>query len=104
MVLLQTSPGRRFWVHVVPYLVRSPFAVRRPRSHPVPRLAALYDIHGNLPALDAALADVAKSSVDRIVIGGDVIPGPMPRDCLERVLSLGMPTDFIHGNGERAVL
>lgn len=42
------------------------------------RVAALYDIHGNLPALEAVLADVQCDHVDRIVIGGDVLPGPMP--------------------------
>jgi putative phosphoesterase len=68
------------------------------------RIAALYDIHGNLPALDAVLADVAREHVDRIVIGGDVVPGPMPRETLERLRSLEPPVDFIIGNGELAVL
>ena len=36
------------------------------------RVAALYDIHGNLPALDAVLAEVDDEDVDRMVIGGDV--------------------------------
>jgi putative phosphoesterase len=68
------------------------------------RVAALYDIHGNLPALDAVLADVRAANVDRIVIGGDVLPGPMPRETLERVLALDLPTDFIIGNGDREVI
>src|SRR5438045_6626150 len=68
------------------------------------RIAALYDIHGNLPALNAVLADVARKHVDRIVIGGDVVPGPMPRETLERLHSLEPPVDFIIGNGELAVL
>src|SRR5205085_10377362 len=68
------------------------------------RIAALYDIHGNLPALNAVLADVARNRVDRIVIGGDVVPGPMPRETLERLRSLELPVDFIIGNGELAVL
>ena len=46
------------------------------------RVAALYDIHGNLPALDAVLAEVRAAGVDRIVVGGDVLPGPMPRETL----------------------
>jgi Icc-related predicted phosphoesterase len=41
------------------------------------RVAALYDIHGNLPALAAVLAAVEDEGVDRIVIGGDVVPGPL---------------------------
>jgi putative phosphoesterase len=67
-------------------------------------LAALYDIHGNLPALEAVLADVATSNVDRIVVGGDVLPGPLPEQCLDRLLSLATPVLFIHGNGDREVL
>jgi putative phosphoesterase len=68
------------------------------------RVAALYDIHGNLPALEAVLADVRRAEVDRIVIGGDVLPGPMPRETLDRVLDLAPPTEFIRGNGDRVVL
>jgi predicted phosphodiesterase len=67
------------------------------------RIAALYDIHGNLPALDAVLAELRRERVDRVVIGGDVVPGPMPVECLERVLELGLPTDFIRGNGDREI-
>lgn len=68
------------------------------------RVAALYDIHGNLPALDAVLADVARVGVDRIVVGGDVVPGPLPRECVDRLLALDVPVDFIHGNGDREIL
>lgn len=65
------------------------------------RVAALYDIHGNLPALEAVAAEVRLARVDRIVIGGDVLPGPMPRECLDLLLGSGIPTDFIIGNGDR---
>ena len=41
------------------------------------RIAALFDIHANLPALDAVLDEVRHADVDRIVLGGDVLPGPM---------------------------
>jgi predicted phosphodiesterase len=68
------------------------------------RIAALYDIHGNLPALDAVLADVRRADVDQVVVGGDVLPGPMPRETLECLRNLDMPVQFIHGNGELAVL
>src|SRR5262245_36228556 len=68
------------------------------------RIAALYDVHGNLPALDAVLADVRKAGVDRIVVGGDVLPGPMPRETMERLLALNLPTQFIYGNGDLAIL
>lgn len=68
------------------------------------RITALYDIHGNLPALEAVLVEVLRSSVDRVVVGGDIVPGPMWREVLERLLSLDLPVDFIQGNCEVAVL
>ena len=42
------------------------------------RVAALYDIHGNLPALEAVLADVERAAPDLVVTGGDVASGPIP--------------------------
>ncbi len=68
------------------------------------RVAALYDIHGNLPALEAVLRDVREACADRVVVGGDVVPGPMPRACLERLSGLDVPVRFIRGNGEQDVL
>src|SRR4051812_4422558 len=68
------------------------------------RVAALYDIHGNLPALEAVLANIRDLEVDAIVVGGDVVPGPMPRETLARLQELDLPTQFIRGNGELAVL
>jgi len=74
------------------------------KSHADVRVAALYDVHANLPALDAVLAEVRETSVDVIVFGGDIIPGPMARETLSRVLDLDIPARFIHGNGELAAL
>ncbi len=68
------------------------------------RVAALYDIHANLPALEAVLRDVGQANVDQIVIGGDVLPGPMPGETLRRLLGLELPVHFLYGNGELAVL
>ena len=65
------------------------------------RIAALFDIHANVPALEAVLAEVREAHVDHIVIGGDALPGPMPRECLDLLYSLDDPTDFIIGNGDR---
>lgn len=65
------------------------------------RVAALYDIHGNLPALEAVLADVRAAGVDRIVIGGDIFPGPLAREVLHHVRSLDIPVHYIRGNGDR---
>jgi len=67
------------------------------------RLAALYDIHGNLPALEAVLADVRRAGVDGIVVGGDVVPGPMPRETMACLQELDLPVQYISGNGEREV-
>jgi predicted phosphodiesterase len=62
------------------------------------RVAALYDIHGNLPALDAVLAELPE--VDAIVVGGDVLPGPLARETLDRLASLPN-THYVMGNGDR---
>lgn len=68
------------------------------------RVAALYDIQGNLSALDAVLDEIRHAGVDRVVVGGDVLPGPMPRETLTRLLELDLPVQFIYGNGERVAL
>jgi predicted phosphodiesterase len=68
------------------------------------KIAALYDIHGNLPALEAVLADVRAANVDHVVIGGDVLPGPMPRACLDALYALTIPATFIMGNGDRETI
>jgi predicted phosphodiesterase len=67
------------------------------------RVAALYDIHGNLPALDAVLGEVERAGVDRILIGGDIVPGPLPSETIERLRALGDRAVFVRGNGDRAV-
>ena len=68
------------------------------------RIAALYDIHANVPALEAVLAELRRERVDDVVVGGDVLPGPMPRETLALLSRLEVPVHFIHGNGELAVL
>ena len=68
------------------------------------RIAAIYDIHGNLPALEAVIEEARREKIDQIVIGGDVLPGPMPRETLAYLLNLDIPVSFIRGNGEDAVL
>ena len=65
------------------------------------RVAALYDIHGNLPALEAVLAEVERERVDAIVVGGDIASGPpQPREVVELVRSLPN-THCIRGNADR---
>ena len=65
------------------------------------RVAALYDIHGNLPALEAVLAEVEREGVDAIVVGGDIAAGPpQPREVVELVRSLPN-AHVIRGNADR---
>ena len=70
----------------------------------VMRVAAIYDIHGNLPALEAVLQDIAQAEVDHVVVGGDVVAGPMPRETLACLLDLTIPVRFIQGNADREVV
>ena len=65
------------------------------------RVAALYDIHGNLPALSAVLADVDAIGVDAIVVGGDVASGPMPVETLDALRARG--ARFVRGNADRVL-
>lgn len=67
------------------------------------RVAALYDIHANLPALEAVLAEVYNSRVDHIVVGGDVFPGPMPSEVLDLLRDQPLPIEFLFGNGDVAL-
>lgn len=66
------------------------------------RLGLIADIHGNLPALDAVLAEIRREGVDRIVCLGDISLGPQPAAALERVRSLGCPV--IMGNWDAWLL
>jgi predicted phosphodiesterase len=70
----------------------------------VSHVAALFDIHGNLPALDAVLADLQRLNVDELIVGGDVFPGPMAIEVLARLRGLDIPVRFISGNGDRVVV
>jgi predicted phosphodiesterase len=64
-------------------------------------LALLYDVHGNLPALEAVLSDAHDRGADRYFIGGDVaLFGPWPQDTTARLRELE-PATWIRGNGER---
>ena len=67
-------------------------------------LAALYDIHGNLQALEAVLHEVRKVAADLIVVGGDALPGPMPVETLDLLAALDLPVRYLTGNGDRETL
>jgi predicted phosphodiesterase len=73
------------------------------------RVAVLADIHGNLPALEAVLADIDRldsqhahgRAVDAIVLNGDIADGPLPLATLDRLAALGDRAVWVSGNGER---
>jgi len=67
------------------------------------KIAVVSDIHGNLPALEAVLADIAAQAVDTTVNLGDILSGPLwPAETADRLMALGLPT--LAGNHERQVL
>jgi putative phosphoesterase len=67
-------------------------------------VAALYDIHGNLPALRAVLADAAREGVGGFVIGGDVASGPLPAETIDQLMVLAGQAQFVQGNADREVV
>jgi predicted phosphodiesterase len=67
------------------------------------RVAVLSDIHGNLPALLAVLAEIDAERIGQVVNLGDIVSGPLwPRETAERLMPRGWPT--IAGNHERQTL
>ena len=67
---------------------------------PLRRVAAFYDIHGNLAALEAVLAEIEG---DAIVVGGDIVGGERPREVLDRLRSLEH-VHWVRGNVERELV
>jgi predicted phosphodiesterase len=64
-------------------------------------LALLYDVHGNVSALEAVVADARAQGADRWVMGGDyTLFGPEPEETLAQLRSLS-PAIWLRGNGER---
>ncbi len=68
------------------------------------RVAVLCDIHANLPALHAVLAEVEEAQVDLIVFGGDVAAGPLPVETIELLAGYGGPARFVRGNADRRMV
>ena len=63
-------------------------------------LALFYDIHGNLPALEAVLEDARGAGAERYLLGGDyALFGAWPAQTVERLRELD--AEWIRGNGER---
>lgn len=65
------------------------------------RVAVVADVHGNLPALRAVLADVEDEQVDALVVAGDVVGGAYPRETLELLAGRPERVVWIRGNAER---
>jgi predicted phosphodiesterase len=68
------------------------------------RVAVLSDVHGNVPALEAVLADVNDAGVDLVVFCGDLTWGPEPERTIDIVRSRIDSTVFIRGNADRAII
>jgi predicted phosphodiesterase len=65
-------------------------------------LALIYDVHGNLPALEAVLEDARDQGVSRFVLGGDyALFGPLPSETVEVLRGLGDAATWIRGNVDR---
>ncbi len=67
------------------------------------RVAAISDIHGNLPALEAVLSEVERERPDLIVVCGDVASGPMPAETIDLLRTLPR-TRFVRGNADRGLV
>ena len=67
------------------------------------RILALYDIHGNIDALAAVLADPRAADPDLVIVGGDAVPGAFGNEVLDRLAALPVPVEWVRGNGEREV-
>ena len=63
------------------------------------RVAAISDIHGNLPALEAVIGDIEREQVDVIVVAGDSFSGPWPSEVLDLLAEVGALA--VHGNADR---
>ena len=68
------------------------------------RVAVLSDIHGVLPALEAALAEPDVRAADRIVLTGDLAAGPQPVETLDLLRSLGDRAVWVRGNADRELV
>lgn len=67
------------------------------------RVAVFSDVHGNLTALEAVLADIEQQAADSVVFAGDLcVAGPRPAECLARVRQMGIPA--IYGNTDHWLL
>src|SRR2546422_3772263 len=86
---------------ITPPRKRRPAGCKTGRSNL--RVAALSDIHGNLPALEAVLSEVERERPDLIVSCGDVASGPMPAETISLLMTLPRAR-FVRGNADRGLI
>lgn len=67
-------------------------------------VATLYDIHGNLPVLEAVLVEIDALGIEKILIGGDIAYGGLVRETLDRLLALGKRAVWVRGNMDRELV
>ena len=66
------------------------------------RIATLYDVHGNIRALEAVLEEIPDDAT--IVVGGDVAAGPFPQETVDRLRALGERVHWLRGNADRELV
>lgn len=74
------------------------------RYGPVARVAVLSDVHGNIPALEAVLAEPDVAGAGLVVLCGDLTWGPEPQRTYELIAALGERALCVRGNGDRYAL
>ena len=67
------------------------------------RVTVIYDVHGNLPVLEAVLSNVERVEPD-LVVGGDAASGPMSAEVLDRLAGMGDRVRWVRGNADREVV
>ena len=67
------------------------------------RIAALADIHGNLPALQAVLKEMRRETPDLVVVCGDVASGPMPAETISLLKEM-TEVRYVRGNADRGLV
>lgn len=68
------------------------------------RLAVVSDIHGNVPALRAVLADIERAAPDAVVSCGDVAAGPLPGETIGLLRDFKLPIHYVRGNADRGMV
>ena len=68
------------------------------------RIAVISDVHANLPALRAVLADIKAAAPDAVVSCGDLAAGPLPSPAIGLLRGLDIPVHCVRGNADRGMI